>query len=92
MNVFIIFKGISEWPWLAKWRWFGEIQFGVDLVSVLGLPLGMLVLRICKCLFKVGQHQNDHFDVFLQTMQKDQEVWFRKSLVWMLKVVIMLIM
>ena len=30
--------------------------------------------------------------MLLQTMQKDQEVWFRKSLVWMLKVGIMIIM
>ena len=39
----------------------------------------------------VGQHQNDHLDVVLQFMQKDQNVWFRKNLILMPKVGIMVI-
>ena len=38
----------------------------------------------------VGQHQHDHFDMVLQTMQKDHDAWFGKELLLMPKVGIMI--
>ena len=40
----------------------------------------------------IGKLQDDHLDVLLETMQKDQRVWFIKNSVWMLKGGIRLIM
>ena len=34
----------------------------------------------------IGQHQNDHFDMVLQSMQQDHDAWFRNQLLQMLKV------
>ena len=38
----------------------------------------------------IGQDQNDHFDMVLQSMQKDLGAWFRKILAMMPKVGIMM--
>ena len=51
-----------------------EIQKRGDLNSVKRLPLGMPAKRIWKHFCMIGKLQDDHLDVFLETMQKDQRV------------------
>ena len=76
-----------------KWQSINRIKITPkmeDLNSVYRLLLWIFIISIWTCFCKVGQHQNDHFDVVLQTMQKDQGVWFRNKLPQMLKVGIMI--
>ena len=51
----------------------------------------MLKIRIGESFCKVGKLQSGHLVVFLQTMQKDQRVQFRKDLELVLKVGIRII-
>ena len=60
--------------------------FGVDLNSDKRLPLWTFIPSIWKSLCMIGQHQNDHFDMVLQTMQKDHDARFSNKLPQMLKV------
>ena len=57
-----------------------------NLIYACRLPLGIFIVSIWESFCKVGQPQNDHFDVVLQSMQKDHGAWFKKNLPQMLKV------
>ena len=85
-----ILFSIPLWHWFAKWSLLVKFKMWGDLNSVIRLPLCIFNLSIWKSFCMVGQHQNDHFDVVLQTMQKDHDAWFRKDLALMPKVGIMM--
>ena len=62
-----------------------------DLNSVLTLPLCIFNIRVWEQFCRVDKPQNDHHDMFLQSMWIDQKVWFGKDLILMPKVGIRLI-
>ena len=53
-----------------------KFKFEVDLNSVNRLPLCIFIISIWECFCMVGQHQNDDFNVVLQTMQKYHDAHF----------------
>ena len=55
---------------LQKGRVLVKIKFEFDLNSVKRFPLCIFIISTRKGFCMVGQHQYDHFDMVLQTMQK----------------------
>ena len=61
----------------AKWESINRIKIIHFWDFIISIWLGFCM---------VGQPQNDHFDMVLQSMQKDHGAWFRNQLPQMLKV------
>ena len=54
-----------------------KITCGLDLISVNTFPLCIFIISTWEGSCMIGQYQNDHFDMVLQTMQEDHGARFR---------------